>query len=59
MTEPEKDYARSFQRSSGCPLCDLKVPLHEDAKGFHHISAVGERVACSRTVPVKTEAPNG
>lgn len=34
--------------SCGCVFCDLKLPLHEDAKGFHHIARSGERVNCIR-----------
>jgi hypothetical protein len=32
--------------SCGCVFCDLKLPLHEDEVGFHHV-AEGKRVACA------------
>jgi hypothetical protein len=33
--------------SCGCVFCDLKVDLHEDDSGFHHV-AQGERIECTR-----------
>jgi hypothetical protein len=31
--------------SCGCVFCDLKIQLHEDDQGFHHV-AEGERIPC-------------
>lgn len=34
--------------SCGCVFCDLSLPTHEDAQGFHHVAKGGERVPCDR-----------
>ena len=36
--------------SCGCVFCDIKVPLHEDATGFHHV-VDGEGIPCGRAKP--------
>lgn len=36
--------------SCGCIFCDLKLDLHEDAQGFHHVAPGGERVMCAKSV---------
>jgi hypothetical protein len=33
--------------SCGCVFCDLKIELHDDALGRHHVTQ-GERVTCTR-----------
>lgn len=33
--------------SCGCVFCDLKIDLHEDAAGFHHLGPEGQRIDCA------------
>lgn len=46
LTDRGRDALGQVTPSCGCVFCDLKLPLHKDAEGFHHV-AEGERVQCA------------